>query len=281
MIEFEKALDAILRNAKRLGVEKASLEDSMGRVLTEDVCSKINMPPFDKSAMDGYALNYKDAQRIPAQLKCTGFIQAGEMFTKKVSPGECVKIMTGAGLPKGADSVVMVEDTSSSESYVEICKSAKKHRNICFKGEDVKIGQKVIEKGKTLSVSDMALLASIGRRFAWVVKKPRVAVLNTGGEIVPLGRKLKSREIYNSNGPQLMALLKKDGIGARYLGIAKDRPKELKSSLEKGLENDVLLVSGGVSMGDYDLVPEILMELGVKKIFHNVRTKPGKPLFFG
>jgi len=281
MIEFEKALSDILKHTKELTTEHVPLGDSVGRTLMEDIYSKIDMPPFNKSAMDGYTLKAADAKEIPAKLKSIGSIQAGQTFLKKVKFGECAKIMTGAGLPKDTNSVVMVENTQQFEDRVKITKGVKKWENVCFKGEDIKRGQKVLGKGMVISTSDVALLATVGKDFVKVTRKPKVAVLNTGGEIIPLGRKLGKGKIYNSNGPQLLTLLKSDRISSRYLGIAKDRPEALTKAIQEGLKYDILLVSGGVSMGDYDIVPDILENLKVKKIFHKVNIKPGKPLFFG
>lgn len=281
MIEFERALKLVLNNTKGLSRESVPIEDSVGRVLMEDVYSKIDMPPFNKSAMDGYAVKALDIKKIPVKLKCIGFIEAGGSFCKTLRRGECVKIMTGASLPKGADSIVMIEDTRHRGGYIEIKRPIKRWKNVCFQGEDIKKGEKVLTKKKVLSVSDIALLASIGRRYAEVVRKPEVGVLNTGGEIVPVGRKLSGKKIYNSNGPQLLALLESDGIDPCFLGIAKDDPQELRKAIKRGLRADALLVSGGVSMGDYDLVPGVLKSLGVREVFHKVKIKPGKPLFFG
>ncbi len=281
MIEFENALKNILNNTIPLKTEKVNIENAAGRILMEDVYSKINMPPFNKSAMDGYAVKKKDIKKIPVKLRCIGIIQAGETFGRPMKHGECVKIMTGAALPEDTDSVVVVEDTTQAGEFVEIMKGVKKGRNVCFCGEDIRVGKKVAEKGELISTSDIALLAAVGKRLIRVVKKPKVAVLNTGGELVPAGYRLGKNKIYNSNGPQLISLLKADGISSYFLGIAKDHPDDLKKALKKGLEYDVLLISGGVSMGDYDLVPDILKSLGIKEIFHKVKVKPGKPLFFG
>ena len=281
MIEFEGALKQILDNTKELTTEKVSIDDSAGRMLMEDVYSRIEMPPFNKSAMDGYAVKTTDIKGVPVRLRCIGSIEAGATFKKGLKDGECVKIMTGAALPKDTDSVVMVEQTRTRPDYVEIMKSVKRWQNVCFQGEDIKREQKVLDKRKVISTSDIALLATIGRCFVRVIKKPQVAVLNTGGEIIPPGHKLGERQIYNSNGPQLLALLKSDGLNPRDLGIVKDEPRQLKRTIKRGLKTDILLVSGGVSMGDCDLVPGILKKLGVKKIFHKVNIKPGKPLFFG
>ncbi|MFH1776487.1 MAG: gephyrin-like molybdotransferase Glp [Candidatus Omnitrophota bacterium] len=281
MIEYEQALKAILHDTKKLSKEKVFIEDSAGRVLAEDVYADLDMPRFNKSAMDGYVLKEIDVRKVPVKLKCIGVIEAGQSFGRIVSRGECVKIMTGACLPKSTNCVVMKEHTQQLGKYVEITKSVNKGQNVCLQGEDIKQGEKVLVKGKVICTSDVALLASVGRRYVEVVGKPKVAILNTGGEIVPVGEKLSGKKIYNSNGPQLLALLKSDNINPCFLGIAKDKPQELKRAIKKGLNADVLLISGGVSVGDYDLVPEILKSLGIKEIFHNVKCKPGKPLFFG
>jgi molybdopterin molybdotransferase len=281
MISYEQALENILKNTRALSSEKVLTERSLGRVLNEDIISGIEMPAFNRSAMDGYAVNYLDIKKVPVKLKCIGLIQAGDVFTKKLKSGECVKIMTGAEVPENADTVVMVEYSRISEDGVEILKAAQKSENIFFQGEDFKKGQVVLEKGAKILPSHIGILATVGRKFVKVFGKPRVAVLNTGGEIVSLGEKLGRNKIYNSNGPMLQALLESDGITPVRLGIAKDNSKELKEKIKKGLDTDILLISGGVSMGDYDLVPDILEELGVKKIFHKVNIKPGKPVFFG
>jgi molybdopterin molybdotransferase len=270
-----------LKNTGALPAEQAPVDESMGRILQEDIHSKIEMPPFDKSAVDGYAVNASDVKKVPARLRWAGLIQAGESFGRRLARGECVKIMTGAPIPEGADSVIMVEDSRQQGECAELFKPSKKGENVCFKGEDLKKGQNVLKKGIKVFSSHVAILATVGRPVVRVAGKPRVAVLNTGGEIVPLGKKLGRNKIYNSNGPMLSALLKADGIEPRFLGIAKDNVRDLKKEIRKGLSADILLISGGVSMGDYDLIPDVLRKLGVKKIFHKVNIKPGKPLFFG
>lgn len=281
MMTYEQALKDTLKNTHTLPTEKILIEESVGRILKEDIISGIEMPPFDRSAMDGYALNYLDAKKFPIKLKCVGLIQAGDFFKKELKRGECVKIMTGASLPKNTDCVAMVEYTQVSGKEVTILKPVRKGENIFFQGEDFKRGQKVIEKGTIISSSHVAILATLGKKFVKVTGKPRIAVLNTGGEIVQLGNKLGKHKIYNSNGPILQALLKSDGIQPVLLGISKDNEKELSKRIKRGLNADILLVSGGVSMGDYDFVPSVLIRLGVKKIFHKVKIKPGKPIFFG
>lgn len=281
MIEYKEALEKILKNVCQLQPEKTRIEYSAGRVLKEDIYSGIDMPPFNKSAVDGYAVCAADVKNAPVKLTCIGIIQAGGIFKKKIRNGECIKIMTGAPLPSGADSVIMVENSTRCGSNVLFSMAVKKGENICFKGEDIKGGQKVLAQGKKISLSDVALLATVGSRYVKTIGKPRVAVLNTGGEIIEPGTGLSKNKIYNSNGPMLQALLKSDGIEPFYLGIARDTCAQLQTALEKGLRSDILLISGGVSMGDYDLVPQVLKKLGIKRIFHKVNIKPGKPLFFG
>jgi len=281
VIKYEEALDAILNNTKELSTEKVLIENSVNMTLAEDVYSPIEMPPFNKSAMDGYAVRAIDVKKTPVRLECIGFIEAGQSFKKKVGQGQCVKIMTGASLPEDSDSVVRVEDCRQFQDYVEITKSVRKWQNVCIQGEDIKKKEKVLAGGKVIYTSDIALLATVGRRQVRVTRKPKVVILNTGGEIIPAGRGLSGKKIYNSNGPQLLALLKSDGVNPCFSGIAKDDFGELKEAVKKGLRGDVLLISGGVSMGDYDLVPGVLESLGVRKIFHNIKVKPGKPLLFG
>lgn len=281
MITYEAALKNILENTRVLPAEKVRIEDSAGRVLRENVYSEVNMPPFDKSAVDGYALRSQDARKIPTVLKCVGLIRAGENLKKRIKKGECAKIMTGAPVPKGADSVVMMEYTTTRGEYVKALKTVKKWENVCFRAEDIKAGQKVLEKGAKLFSSHIAVLAAAGKEFVEVTAMPGAAVLNTGGEITPIGRALAKNGIYNSNGPMLRAMLKSDAIEPFLLGIAKDDINELTRMIRRGLRFDMLLISGGVSMGDYDLVPRVLKNLGARKIFHKVNIKPGKPLFFG
>lgn len=281
MVSFEDALSKVLRNTPVLSAEKIPVEDSAGYVLAEDIYSRTDMPPFNKSAMDGYALKAQDIVKIPAKLKCIGIIPAGRSFNKYIKTGQCVKIMTGAAVPRGADSVVMVENTRKVKKNVTIFSSVRTGQNICAKGEDIKRNQKIAKRGTEISLSDIALFAAAGKQFINVVRKPRAAFFNTGDEIVSLAKRLTKNKIYNSNGPQLTALLKSCGITAEFLGIIKDRPRYLREAIKEGMKYDLLLISGGVSMGDYDFIPKILRDLGVKEIFHNVKIKPGKPLFFG
>ncbi|OGR75956.1 MAG: hypothetical protein A2X32_10190 [Elusimicrobia bacterium GWC2_64_44] len=279
MITFEEAISAVLKNARALPPETVRLEESVGRALAGDVRSALDMPPFDKSAVDGYAVR-AEAVRPGAELGSMGLIQAGDVFGGKVPAGACVKIMTGAPVPPGADAVVMVEETSEKDGLVRFSSGIKKGANIARRAEDIKKGQLILKRGTVIKISHIAALAAAGRGAVRCGALPTVSLVNTGGEIIPPGRPLGKNQIYNSNGPMLAAMLKTDGINAAPV-IVRDDAKLLKAALAKALKADITLISGGVSMGDYDLVPGLLKALGVKKIFHTVRVRPGKPMFFG
>ena len=210
-------------------------------------------------------------------------ISAGETGLNRVERGVCVKIMTGAPLPGGADAVVMVEDTGPLDGgrAVLVKRALSPGANVCHKGEDTKRGEKVLSAGCAIGAPEVAVLASIGVSEVGVARRPEVGVLSTGNEIVEPGTPLAPGMIRNSNGSMLSALARFAGGNVEYLGIAGDDVEHLRRSLGKGLGKDILLVSGGVSMGDYDLVPRVLGELGVEVLFHKVRVKPGKPLLFG
>jgi len=283
MITFEKALDSVLARAKRLGPEMTPLHRAVGCVLAEDVKAGLDMPPFNKSAMDGYALRSTDVKTVPVELKVEGMILPGGAFKKTIQKGRCARIMTGAALPRGADCVVMVENTEKpqEQGYVTILNSPRKWENVCFKGEDIRKGSVVLRKGTLLRPPEIAIAASVGKSKVKIYRRPKAAILNTGDEIVEPGSRRAPEKIYNSNGPMLFSHLSSMNIDVEYLGIARDEEKILKAKIRKALGKDIAILSGGVSMGNYDLVPKALKECGVKEIFHNVRQKPGKPLFFG
>ncbi len=280
MLAFEKALQLVLNSSDRRSFQKINIEKALGMCLKGEIRSPYNIPSFDRSLMDGYAFK-KVEIKSKRKLKCVGTVLAGEIKKGTLKKGECLKIMTGAPLVKGADTVVPVEQTEKEGNTILVLKDVKKGANIGFKGESFKKGQKVLQAGTIIQPSHMALLASIGREKITVIQKPRVAIINTGEEIISLGKRISKGEIYNCNGPQLQALLKTEGVEAKFLGIVQDEKNALLKRVTKGLGYDILLITGGVSMGDYDLVPEILAQAGVKQIFHKVKIKPGKPLFFG
>lgn len=279
MITFEEAISTVLRNARPLPPGSVPVELAVGRALAEDVRSALDMPPFDKSAVDGYAVRAA-AVKPGARLRCLGLVQAGEVFKGGLAAGTCVKIMTGAPVPPGADAVAMVEYTSEKGGLVEFSAGIDRGDNIARRAEDIKKGQLILKRGTVIKVSHIAALAAAGRGAVKCGALPTAAIVNTGGEIVPPGRPLGRNKIYNSNGPMLAALLRSDGVTAAP-AIVRDDAKKMRTALAAALKRDMVLISGGVSMGDYDLVPGILKSLGVKKLFHTVRVRPGKPMFFG
>lgn len=279
MLTFEEAIKTVLEHAKPLPAVHTPIEEAVDRTLLEDVRSGLEMPPFDKSAVDGYAVRAADL-RAGCALKCLGVIQAGENFKGALKPGCCVKIMTGAPVPAGADAVVMVEYAEERGGLVKFSETVGKGDNIAVRGEDIKKGQRILARGAVLDISHIAVLAAVGRSHVRTGALPRVALINTGGEIVPPGTKLAGSRIYNSNGPMLSAMLRTDGICAIPV-IVRDDAKKMKAALAKSLKADIVLISGGVSMGDYDLVPAVLKSLGVRTVFHKVRVRPGKPMLFG
>lgn len=279
MITFEEAMSIVQKNARLLPPETVRLEEAVGRALAEDVRSALDMPPFDKSAVDGYAVRAAEI-RPGSELGNMGLVQAGDDFGGRVPAGACVKIMTGAPVPPGADAVVMVEETSEKNGLVRFSSPVKRGANIARRAEDIKKGQLILKRGTVIRISHIAALAAAGRGAVKCGALPAVSLVNTGGEIVPPGRPLGKNRIYNSNGPMLAAMLRTDGIKAAPV-IVRDEEKPLRAALARALKSDITLISGGVSMGDYDLVPGMLKALGVKKVFHKVRVRPGKPMFFG
>ncbi|MDA8131162.1 MAG: molybdopterin molybdotransferase MoeA [Elusimicrobia bacterium] len=278
MISFEEARAAVLKRARKLPAAGVRLQESAGRILAVDVRSPLDMPPFDKALVDGYAVRSRDV-KAGTGLKNAGLIQAGGRV-RTLPAGTCLKIMTGAPVPRGADAVVMVELTREDGGLVRFDAAIKKGAGISRRGSDMKRGQLILRRGSEIRTSHIAALAAAGNGFLRCGGLPSVSVVNTGGEIVQPGGELSGGSIYNSNGPMLAALLRGDGIKAAPV-IVRDEPARLRAALSKALKADIVLVSGGVSMGDYDLVPCVLKSLGVRQVFHKVKVRPGKPMFFG
>lgn len=290
MISFEEAnqiLDKTLRNTDTESIDSVS---SLGRILAEDIVSDMDMPPFDKSAMDGFACRFED---IGNELEIIETIAAGQVPQKALDKNQCSKIMTGAMIPKGADCVIMVEHTfelanqkikySREINFRNISElKDKRILNICYQGEDIKSGDIVIKKGKIIKAQHIAMMASAGYARVKVYKQPKVAVIPTGNEIVEPGLKPSVSEIRNSNGYQLLAQLKNMGITASYFGIARDTESSTFGMIENACEqNDVIILTGGVSKGEFDLVPEILEKLNFNLLFQEIAVQPGKPTVFG
>jgi molybdopterin molybdotransferase len=294
MISVEQALEMILARIDVLEAEECAVLDSLGQVLAEDIFSTIKIPPLDNSAMDGYAIRAEDSRgaspRDPRVLRVIDTVMAGSISACEVGPGTAIRIMTGAPVPKGADAVVRFEDTdeagweSSGESprppEIGIRQEVAAGADIRRAGEDVSQGSRVLDRGTVIRPAEIGVLASLGRTAVKVIRRPVVAILATGDELVNAGEPLPPGKIYNSNTYSLAALVLRYGGVPRVLGIASDSEEALVSQLSRGRDADLLITSGGVSLGDYDVVKDVLAREGEIN-FWTVRVKPGKPLAFG
>lgn len=282
MIPVKQAVDIVLNESTRLPGETVPLTDATGLVLAEEVRSDVEMPPFDKSAMDGYAVVSDDTQNGPGDLEVVGVIPAGQQPEFTITSGQAAKIMTGAPLPDGADAVLQVERTELlSDGKVKLLESVVPGQNVARRGEIMKGGDKVLAQGTFISPAVVGMLAAVGRAEVPVYRRPTVGVMVTGSELVEITRTPGPAQIRDSNGYALTSQIRDAGATARYLGMAPDKLAALTEMVKRGLRNDVLLVSGGVSMGDLDLVEEVLARLEVEIFFDKVNIKPGKPLVFG
>jgi molybdopterin molybdotransferase len=282
MISVEEALEAVLRQARVLPAVEASAGAALGRTLAEDVASDVDSPPWDKALVDGYAVRAADVASGDAVLSVLEEVTAGKTPTREVSASHCTRIMTGAPLPSGADAVVLVERTEMlSDHRVRIRTTAKPGQNVLQRAASMQRGQAVLRRGQTIRAIEMGVLAEVGRTHVHVVRPARVAILVTGDELVSAQHAPTGAHIRNSNGPMLAALITEAGAEAIPLGIARDDEDDLREKIERGLEADVLVISGGVSAGVVDLVPKSLVASGVQQVFHHVNLKPGKPLWFG
>ena len=280
MISFEEALKIVLENAQPFGEEEVSWESACGRVLGRDVYSDINMPPFDKSAVDGFACRMEDLHE-GAELKVIETIAAGSEPVKAIKPGECSRIMTGGMLPNGANSVIMVEHTESLSTDIIKFIQEKTARNICYFSEDIKEGQKVLDKGMKIGPAHLAVLASVGNTMIWVAGQPHVGVISTGNELVEPGEKPAGARIRNSNAWQLVAQAREIPVKCSYYGITDDTAEDLHDKIAMALyETDIVLLTGGVSMGDFDFVPAAMEGLGAEILFKSVAIQPGRPTVF-
>ncbi|WP_263770918.1 gephyrin-like molybdotransferase Glp [Propionivibrio soli] len=262
--------------------ETVRLEASLGRVLAEEVRANRDQPPYDVSAMDGFALRAGDLAAIPATLVVVEDIKAGDRPTKTVGPGQCVRIMTGAPIPAGADAVIRVEDTHTlADGRVEISTRVAPGNDIRPRGENMRTGEIVLTPGTEITPGVIGLLATVKRAQVDVVRRPRVAILSTGDELEGLDEPFDPEKIPNSNSYALMAQLQALGIEPVLLGIARDDPEDLARHLKAGLEHDVLLVSGGSSVGVHDFVRPMLATLNVEMHFWRVEMRPGHPVAFG
>jgi molybdopterin molybdotransferase len=290
MLSVAEALDLVLQQASTLPPCRVELSAASGRVLAEDVRSDVDSPPHDKSIVDGYAVVAADVRDGKATLSVLEEVVAGDVPRERVVSGTATRIMTGAPIPEGADAVVMVEQTKFSAeagtsrgigTVVIDGPPVATRQNILPRGVSVRQGDVVLSAGHKVRPCDVGIAAEAGAAEVCVYSRPNVAVLSTGNELVRAFEKPSAGQIRNSNGPMLCALAESAGASVIDLGIGRDDKHELRRLIERGLQSDVLVLSGGVSAGVLDLVPGVLAELGVKEIFHKVRLKPGKPLWFG
>jgi molybdopterin molybdotransferase len=288
MLPLEDGIEVVMSLAREknredwMAAESVPLHEAISRILREDVFCEADSPPFDKSIRDGFAVRFEDVAEVPATLKVIGESRAGSGAEVKIRNGECCEIMTGAPLPPGANSVVMVEYTQRpSDGTVRILKSVRENEGLLRRAAEARQGERVLEAGRRIGLAEVGLLASEGKASVRVSKKPRVAIIATGDELVEVQEAPQHAQIRNSNSYTLYAQTVEAGASPVLFGIARDNLDDLRSRIRKGLEHDILVVSGGVSMGKYDLVEKVFAEFGVQVLFDKIAMKPGKPTVFG
>lgn len=278
MITLDQALEIAFSKAQTLGTETVDLMLSTGRILAEDVLADADMPPFNKSAMDGYACRREDLEK---ELSVIELIPAGQSPIHNIKPGQCSKIMTGAQVPQGADTVFMVEFSQQTAAAKVRFTGDRTNANICFQGEDLKKGDLVVSSETLLKPQHIAMLASVGCVNPVVYKKPVVGIISTGSELVNPEEAPGPSKIRNSNGPQLYAQALSFGLKVNYYGIVTDDEQLIRQTIEQSIiENDVTILSGGVSVGDFDFVPQIIRNLGFDIHFNKISIKPGQHTTF-
>jgi molybdopterin molybdotransferase len=281
-LQVSAAQRIILESVAAPSVESVKLEQSLGRVLAEDIRANRDLPPYDVSAMDGYAVRSEDVASVPVTLEIIEDVRAGDMPCLTVQAGQCARIMTGAPMPPGADAVVRVEDSQQlTASRVQIAKAVKTGKDVRPQGENMRNGDVVLKPGTEITPGVIGVLATVKAAQIQVFRRPRVAILSTGNELEGMGEAVDPNKIPDSNSYALMAQVQALGIEPILLGIARDDPEELERYLLRGLEFDVLLVSGGTSVGVHDYVRPTIEKLGVQMKFWRVAIRPGHPLAFG
>src|SRR5271166_4629054 len=285
MISADEALAQVLASVTTLGVERVSIREALGRILAEEIRSSRDIPGFDNSAMDGYAVRAADvsaaSESSPKRLRVMETIAAGSMPTVRLKAGEAARIMTGAPVPEGADSIVPVERTRSSDGIVEIMKEPALGEFVRPRGEDLRVGEPVMAPGKRLSPSDIGMLASLNHAMVDVWRRPRVSIVSTGDELVDVDQVPSGAQIVNSSAYALATAVAEAGGEAVILKVARDQPEEIRARLSEGIALDAMLSTGGVSVGDFDHVKQLLDDLGMRTLFHGVAQKPGRPLKYG
>jgi len=281
MISVEEARESILSQISILPKEKVVIDKTLGRYLAENIVSDRNIPLWDNSAMDGYALHHEDIISPKTRLKIIYDLPAGSSPKGPVKNGEAVRIMTGAPMPPGSDAVVKREDTIETPDEVIVLKPPQKDENVRYRGEDIKEGDVILSKGDYIGPAQVGILASLQRLSVYCYQRPVVAILATGDELIDIDGRLSPGAIVASNSYTLTSLVKICGAIPLYLGISKDNKKELQKFLLAAKRADLILTSGGVSVGDYDIVKEVMSSKKNHVEFWQVEMKPGKPLVFG
>ena len=277
-LSIDEALARVLARARPLGAERIPVAGAAGRILAEDVTAAVNLPPFPSSAMDGYALRAEDT---PGRLPVVFRIAAGLPAERPLGPGEAMAVSTGGAVPEGADAVIQIENVAEHDNTLEVPEPVAPGTNVRPVGGDVTAGAPLLAAGTVLGAAQVGALAAAGVAEVEVSRRPRAVVLSTGTELRAPGETLGPGQIYESNGPMLAAALAAAGADVERIGPVRDDEEEHRRALERGLESDVLVSSGGVSVGPHDLVRRILGELGFEEDFWGVRVRPGKPLAFG
>lgn len=283
MISVDTAIKIVTETVTPLPPRTVPFESALGFCLAQDVQSDIDMPPFNRSAMDGYAVVAEDTAHAPVELTVIEDIAAGYMPAKKLSRGQAAKIMTGAAVPEGADAVVKFEETEDlpANNRVKILRPIDRGRNISKRGEDMQAGQTVLHKGMSVRPQEIGILATTGKTHVEVFSVPTVGIISTGGELVDVECKPSIAQIRNSNGYSLSAQARRLKAEVEILGIVRDTKAEISAIMRRGLQKDILILSGGVSMGEYDFVGEVMKDLNTTIYFEKVALRPGKPVIFG
>lgn len=283
MLSVHAALEMVRQNLPVRKVELRKILDAIGGVLAEDILADTDVPPFRRAMMDGYAVDSSAVQSPPVRLKVLETVHAGTMPAARVEERSASRVMTGAPVPDGADSVVRQEDTRELDNghTVEILVPSEPGKNIVQKGEEMKAGEVVLKAGNLIRPQEIGVLALVGKHRIRVFRRPTVAILATGSELVEISKKPLPAQVRNSNSYSLAAQVLQTGASFGYLGIAEDTEESVGERIRAGLGSDVLLITGGVSVGERDLVPQVLVKEGVQILFHKVKMKPGRPLLFG
>ncbi|AZV55700.1 gephyrin-like molybdotransferase Glp [Clostridium sp. AWRP] len=281
MIDVHEAFNIVMNNTKLLKSEDMSLINSLNRVLAEDISSKDNLPPFDKSCMDGYALKSEDTKEKMSKFRIKGSIKAGDFPDIVLKNGEAIKIMTGAPVPKGADAVIQIEKVKVEGKELHVLEKVSPGTNIFKTGEEIKIGDVALKKGKIIRPAEIGLLASLGYTKIKCYKAPKIIIINTGDELININQNLMQGKIRNCNEYTLIALIKNLNAEVKSYGIIRDDKNKIFNAIKTAFEEgDIIITTGGASVGDYDFIEDVLQKVGTDIKFTSVAIKPGKPVVF-